>query len=88
MQRFVPLSDGSIVVNAGSVGLPAYSLNLPVPHKMEAGTPHARYALAENAGDGWHVSLRAVPYDWGKAAALAVSNGFPEWTKALRTGFA
>lgn len=88
VQRIVPLSGGSLVVNAGSVGLPAYSISLLVPHKMESGTPHARYALAENAGDGWHVSLRAVSYDWEKAAAVAVSNGFSDWAKALRTGFA
>lgn len=88
VQRLSPLSDGSLVVNAGSVGLPAYSIARPVPHKMEAGSPHARYALAENSGDGWRVSLRAVPYDWEKAAGVAVANGFPEWAKALRTGFA
>ncbi|MFT3867549.1 MAG: metallophosphoesterase family protein [Nibricoccus sp.] len=80
------LPDGSLVVNAGSVGLPAYADALPFLHKMEAGSPHARYALVERTGESWQAALRAVAYDWEKAAALAIANGFPEWARALRTG--
>lgn len=86
--RIMALPNGSIVVNAGSVGLPAYSDDLPFPHKMETGSPHARYALVERTGEDWHVELRAVAYDWEKAAATAIANGFPDWAKALRTGYA
>lgn len=82
------LPNGLVVVNAGSVGLPAYADALPFPHKMEAGSPHARYALVERTGEKWQVAFRSVAYDWEKAAALAIANGFPEWAKALRTGFA
>lgn len=86
VQGSLALPDGSLVVNAGSVGLPAYSDALPFPHKMEAGSPHARYALVERTGESWRVDLRSVSYDWEKAAALAVANGFSDWAKALRTG--
>jgi len=85
--RIMSLPNGSVVVNAGSVGLPAYSDDLPIPHKMETGSPHARYALVERAAEGWRVALRAVAYDWENAAAIAVVNGFPDWAKALRTGY-
>ena len=36
-------ANGKIVINPGSVGLPAYKDELPVMHKMESGTPHAKY---------------------------------------------
>jgi len=86
--RVVSLPNGSVVVNAGSVGLPAYSDDLPFPHKMETGSPHARYAIVERTDLGWRVDLRAISYDWGKAAAIAVANGFPDWANALRMGYA
>jgi putative phosphoesterase len=43
--RTVWLPDGRLVVNPGSVGIPAYDEDLPYPHVMEAGSPHARYAV-------------------------------------------
>ncbi len=85
--RVVCLPTGCIVVNPGSVGLPAYSDQAPVPHKMETGSPHARYAILERTSSGWVTSLRAVPYDWEQAAATAMQNGFQEWVHALRTGY-
>lgn len=44
--------DGVLVVNPGSVGMPGYRDGLPVPHVMEAGAPHARYALLERMEGG------------------------------------
>jgi diadenosine tetraphosphatase ApaH/serine/threonine PP2A family protein phosphatase len=43
--RTVWLPDGRLVVNPGSVGIPAYDDDLPYQHVMEAGSPHARYAV-------------------------------------------
>lgn len=40
--RVVYLANGKIIINPGSVGLPAYKDELPVMHKMESGTPHAK----------------------------------------------
>ena len=73
--RVVTLSDGRIVVNPGSVGIPAYIDDLPYPHVMEAGSPHARYALLRSDATGWAVELVAVPYAWDEAARVARSNG-------------
>lgn len=47
------LPTGALVVNPGSVGLPAYDDDAPYPHVIEAGTPHARYAIIDNtSGNG------------------------------------
>lgn len=73
--RVVGLADGRLVVNPGSVGIPAYTEAQPYPHVMEAGSPHARYALLQHDDAGWRVELVAVPYDWHAAAALARQHG-------------
>ena len=86
--RVIGIPDGCVIVNPGSVGLSAYSEDLPVSHKMETGSPHARYAVVERTSAGWQVSLRAIPYDWERAAAIAMQNGFPDWAKPLLTGYA
>jgi putative phosphoesterase len=88
--RLVALDDGRVVVNPGSVGLPAYTDTEPVKHSMETGAPHARYALLERrkAGERWHVSFRAVVYDWKAAAARAAEKGREDWARWIRTGYA
>jgi predicted phosphodiesterase len=86
LQRSMHLTTGALVVNPGSVGWPAYDDDHPYPHVMEAGTPHARYAIADDAGGQWRVDLRTVDYDWDQAAAMAEANGRPDVARALRTG--
>jgi len=41
------LADDRLVLNPGSVGLPAYDDDQPVPHIVENGTPEARYAIVQ-----------------------------------------
>ncbi len=41
MPRLAQLG-GVLVVNPGSVGMPAYTDDNPMPHAIESGTPHAR----------------------------------------------
>ncbi len=77
---------GVLVVNPGSVGMPAYFDDRPAPHVIEAGAPHARYALLDRIATGWTVGLRAVPYDHEAAARQAERNGRPELAHAARTG--
>lgn len=84
--RELRLEDGRLVVNPGSVGLPAYDEAAPFPHKMEAGSPHARYAIAERDAKGWRVEFMSVDYDWMAAANEARANGWMEWARALETG--
>jgi predicted phosphodiesterase len=84
--RTIQMPNGTLVVNPGSVGLPAYTEESPYPHRMEAGSPHARYAIVTRSGDSWQVEHRAVVYEWEAAALLAEQNGRPDWAAWLRTG--
>lgn len=88
LPQFIKVTNSTCVLNPGSVGLPAYSLQTPVPHTMQVGHPCARYAVTEKKSDGWKVSHLAVPYDVEKAAAAADREGFPEWAATLRSGYA
>jgi len=84
--RLVRLGDGRLIVNPGSVGLPAYADDRPFPHVVENGSPHARYALVEQRGEAWSAELIAVDYEWEAAARDALGNGRADWAVALRTG--
>lgn len=84
--RVVSLPNGRLIVNPGSVGLPAYEHDTPHPHYMEAGSPHARYAILELHSNGWHVELVAVPYNWQAAANRAHQNGRDDYVHWLSHG--
>jgi predicted phosphodiesterase len=87
LPRVVRLRDGRLVVNAGSVGLPGYRGADPVAHTVEAGTPHACYAILEGTAGAWHATIRYVPYDSRRMSELAARNGNPVWASALATGW-
>lgn len=87
LQRSVTLDDGRLIVNPGSVGLPAYEERHPFPHKVQSGSPHARYAIVEKKGGQWSAEMIVVGYDWESAATMAAKRGRPDWERALRTGF-
>jgi putative phosphoesterase len=74
--RVVRLSDGRMIVNPGSVGL-----------QFVHGSPDARYALLDQRAGRWSVTQRIIPYDDEGAAVLAERNGFPQWRRALTTGW-
>jgi len=93
--RLVQTLDGRVIVNPGSVGLPAFEdahpmapPEQPAVYYVDNGSPHASYAIAEDVGARWQVSFHRVAYDWESAAACAARNHRPEWAHALRTGFA
>ena len=77
-----------LVVNPGSVGMPAYTDDGAVPHVIETGAPHARYAVVTRGPGGtWSAELRAVAYDWGRAARQAADNdraAVARWTATGR----
>lgn len=88
--RTVTLPSGLLIVNPGSVGLPAYDDDHAYPrsryHGVENGTPHARYAVVHKNRHGWVCELISVPYDHESMATLADQRGRPDWAYALRTG--
>jgi len=84
-----------LVVNPGSVGLQAYDDDHGFFHRVELGSPHARWALlaleagvAGAAGEvgGWRVEFRQTRYAWDSAALRAERQGREDWAFALRTG--
>lgn len=87
LARAVRLRDGRVIVNPGSVGSPGFRDKHPFPHVVEAGTPHARYAVLEFVDAAWQVTFRHVVYDHEAMAALARRNGQPELANALATGW-
>jgi len=82
-QRMARSDRGRTVLNPGSVGCPRYADN-PSPWTNEAGSPHARYALATRRGARWEIESVALVYDWEAAAERAGMNGRPDWAEALR----
>lgn len=85
--RVIRLTDGRLVVNPGSVGLPGYTGTKPVPYKVETGTPDACYAILEKMPHGWSATIRYVPYDGSSMAALARRKGLHDWASAIETGW-
>jgi predicted phosphodiesterase len=84
--RVVALPGGRLAVNPGSVGLPAYTEDTPYFHVMEAGSPHARYAVLEEREGAWSVEIVATPYAWHEAASTARRNGRADWAEWIETG--
>lgn len=86
--RSVRTGAGQWLINPGSVGLPAYSDDAPAHHKVEQGSPDARFAWLHRTGEGgWHVSLECVPYDHLAASRQAMAQQRPDWAHALLTGY-
>jgi predicted phosphodiesterase len=84
--RMVQLGGGQLVVNPGSVGVPAYDDNTPVKHFMESYAPHASYVVLEESCPGWAVSFHKVPYVWDQAAKQACDLGREDWARGIKTG--
>jgi len=86
--RELQLKDGLIAINPGSVGLPAYEDDLPYPHKMEAGSCHARYAVLSRENGIYEVVFHKVKYDVDSAIQAALQNERPDWAGWLENGLA
>ena len=80
------LPSGKFILNAGSVGLPAYIDDLPEFHTMETGSPFACYTIIERDKNSWKFHTIKLPYDWHKAAETAKKNGRSDWAYWLTTG--
>jgi predicted phosphodiesterase len=87
LPKIACLPNGQLVVNVGSVGCPGYEIKTPVAYKVEAGTPHACYAILEKTRQNWTVTFRYVPYDHVAMAKMAEANGMKAWASALTSGW-
>ena len=83
--RIVETSN-KIIINPGSVGLPAYDDDFPAPHKMESFNTHAKYAIVANMRDLLSIDLVSIPYDCESAAISAEKNKRNDWANWIRKG--
>jgi putative phosphoesterase len=84
--RTVRLSTGQLVVNAGSVGLQAFTADRPAVHHVENGSPHARFVVCERTPAGWQAEHHQISYDWDAASTVAARNGRADWARWLCSG--
>jgi len=75
VNRVIWLSNNKIILNPGSVGLPAYLGNGEHRFAMESMSPHAKYAVATVDGNSINIEQVLCTYDWEAAAAIARANG-------------
>jgi len=87
LAQVVHLGPDTLVVNPGSVGLPAYQDEEPYPHKMQSYSPHASYAIVDfNDEHRPHVEIHRTAYDEQSASRLAAEHGRTDWSMALASG--
>ncbi|AJQ96017.1 metallophosphoesterase family protein [Gynuella sunshinyii] len=86
--RMVMTTTKQLIVNPGSIGLPAYTDDEPVLHSMQNFAPHASYALIEKISGSWKVEHIKVPYDYQNAARDAEKRQRDDWVHYLTTGTA
>jgi len=79
-------TGNKLIINPGSVGLPAYDDDLPIYHKMENFNPHTNYAVLNYTHGSQKIERITLRYDFEKAATLAASNNRDDWAKWIRTG--
>lgn len=84
--RVVQLSSGELIVNPGSVGVPAYDDTVPNYHAMQNHSPLASYAIIEKQGEAWQVELLKIPYDVALAVEQARDQGRHDWAHWISTG--
>jgi putative phosphoesterase len=81
-QHTARASGRRLVVNPGSVGCPR-SVDDENPSRVEASSPHARYAIVTRRSGRWKVELFAIEYDWREVADRARENGRGDWAAAF-----
>ena len=84
--RSVKTSNSQLVVNPGSVGLPAYFDDEPVPHKMENFSNLASYCTIEYTSYNVKIEHIKVPYKHEHAIAAAKKRNRMDWAEALNSG--
>jgi predicted phosphodiesterase len=85
--RLCIASDGRMVLNPGSVGLPAYDSEWDgVTYFAESGSPHARYAVIDGTAPPFNIDMIAISYDHEAAARRAGAAGRADYVQALRFG--
>jgi len=79
-------SGDKVICNVGSVGLPAYNDELPIPHKMQNYNPYASYTIITESTKSFNIEQVTVSYDYEQAVKKAILNKREDWAKWIRTG--
>lgn len=82
----VYLPNNKIIINPGSVGLPAYEEVDPFYYKIESGTPFANYTVVEKREGKWIIEQLSIPYDITEVIIQSEKQNRSDWTQALKTG--
>ena len=86
VNRIVYLSNDKIILNPGSVGLPAYLGNGEHRFAMESYAPHAKYAIVHSDSNLINIEQVLCSYDWHMASEAARKNGNEKWADFLLYG--
>ena len=86
LPNVIKLNAQQVIVNPGSVGLPAYTDDTPYEHYVENGSPHAKYCIIDKLESGWLIEHKNIPYDFATASDMAKKNGREDWAYWLKTG--
>jgi predicted phosphodiesterase len=81
-QHCAAVRTGCLALNPGSVGCPR-AADSAEPWHYEAGSPHARYAVATRRPSGWSVDLLALEYNWAGVAAQARLRDRADWVSGF-----
>lgn len=89
LSKSVYTPSSKLIINPGSVGLPAYSDEKPYPHKVENFTPYAKYMILTVAQRKIvNIERNEILYDWILAAQKAAQNNRKDYEVAIKTGTA
>ncbi len=83
--RLVELRTGQLIINPGSVGLQAYSDDLP-KHKIENFNSYASYVILEKKEKDYNVEFLRIAYKKNKAIKKAKKRDRLDWAYALKYG--
>lgn len=86
LSDIVYLPNGKVIVNPGSVGLPAYEEEEPFYYKMESGTPFANYTIVEKRDGRWIFEQINITYDVTDEIKQSEKLNRPDWACALKFG--
>ena len=82
----VYLPNNKIIINPGSVGLPAYEEVEPSYYKIESGTPFANYTVVEKRNGEWIIEQLSIPYDTTEVIKQSEAQNRSDWARALKCG--
>jgi len=72
---------GKVLINAGSVGCPAFFDDSP-EHKVETLNNYAKYVIIDNQ----NIEICYIAYDYKKASKRAKKNNRADWSSYIENG--